>query len=223
MKYTKLFPDEIEDIQYTDEEVQNSEELKLLAVEQNCDIIYYIKNPSEEIKIAAVKQNGCSIYHINNPSEELQMLAVKEDVCAIRYIKKPTKKVLDYVYESEKKVLEYYYKIEAEVSENDKENVIDIIDTTTSKGVVEFFETYWDRIIEYYGQGAKYFIGCPSFVNPGGVYLSKNENKYNGEIYMTFEKEYSLEETVFSKCDNDALVVKIMKQVDWYGVFNIKE
>ena len=97
----------------------------------------------------------------------------------------------------------------------------DIIDTTTSKGVVEFFETYWDRIIENDGERGKYFIEFPFTNNTGGVYLSKNENKYNGKIYMTFEREYSLEEVVLSGCTDYGCIS--MTQIDWYSVFNIKK
>ena len=57
MKYTKLFPDEIYGIPYTNEEVQNNEELQLLAVKQDGNSIEYIENPTEEIKIEAIKEN----------------------------------------------------------------------------------------------------------------------------------------------------------------------
>ena len=90
MKYTKLFPLTINGIQYTDEEVQNSEELQLKASGQGFYVIQHIKNPSEEVKMEAVKQNGHAIEYIENPS----------------------KKVLDYLYKNNRKILELYYKIE---------------------------------------------------------------------------------------------------------------
>ena len=112
MKYTKLFPDTINGIQYTDEEVQNSEELKMEAIKEYGSTIKYIENPTEEMKLDAVKNSGCAIQHINNPSEEMKMKAIKEDYCAIEHIKNPSEKILDYVYYKNKELLKEFYKIE---------------------------------------------------------------------------------------------------------------
>ena len=63
MKYTKLFPVMIGDMEYTDKEVQNSEELQLKAIEEDEYAIEYINNPSNEIQIEAVKENPFAIQH----------------------------------------------------------------------------------------------------------------------------------------------------------------
>ena len=53
-----------------------SDKLKMLAINQNGLVIYYIHELSEEMKIAAVNQNGCAIFYIDNPSREVQLAAI---------------------------------------------------------------------------------------------------------------------------------------------------
>ena len=49
MKYKKFFPFTINGIQYTDEEVQNSEELQLKAIEEDeYAMLKYINKPNQK-------------------------------------------------------------------------------------------------------------------------------------------------------------------------------
>ena len=57
MKYKKLFPFTIGGIQYTDEEVQNNEELQMKAVEQYESFNrVYRKTQVEEMKMCSSKE-----------------------------------------------------------------------------------------------------------------------------------------------------------------------
>jgi hypothetical protein len=49
--------------------------VQLVAVKQDGDAIYHIKNPSEELQLAAVQQNGYAIQYIENPSKKVQLAA----------------------------------------------------------------------------------------------------------------------------------------------------
>ena len=59
--------------------------------------IQFIENPSEEVQMLAVQQDPSVLSYIKNPSEEVQMLAVQQNPRAIKYIKNPTPKVTEYV------------------------------------------------------------------------------------------------------------------------------
>ena len=70
-----------------------SEQVQLVAVQEDGHSIQYIQNPSEQAQLAAVNQNGNSIQFIQNPSEQVQLAAVQEDGYSIKYIENPTDKV----------------------------------------------------------------------------------------------------------------------------------
>ena len=70
-----------------------SEAVKLAAVNQNGLAIRYIENPSEAVQIAAVKQNGLALRYIENPSENVQLAAVKQNPDALLYITNPSEAV----------------------------------------------------------------------------------------------------------------------------------
>ena len=96
----------------------------------------------------------------------------------------------------------------------------DIIDTTTSKGVVEFFETYWDTINETVNTGRYYLNknGSENYNEVGDVYLHR---KSDGRIAFNKEGEHSL--TLGYLSGNEYINKIPMTCVNWYSVFNIKK
>jgi hypothetical protein len=74
-----------------------SEEVQLMAVNENPYSIKYIQNPSQEVQLAAVEKNPYSIREIKNPSERVQLVAVKKNPRSILFIENPTKGVKQYL------------------------------------------------------------------------------------------------------------------------------
>ena len=70
-----------------------SDQVQKLAVQQNSYVIGYIKEPSDQVQKLAVQTNGCAIKYIKEPCEEIQMLAVQQNGCAIKYIKDPSNQI----------------------------------------------------------------------------------------------------------------------------------
>jgi hypothetical protein len=71
-----------------------SEEVQLIAVQQDGDTIQYIENPSEEVQLSAVRQKGSSIRYIKNPSEEVQLAAIEQNYVGFRYIENPSEEAM---------------------------------------------------------------------------------------------------------------------------------
>lgn len=69
------------------------DKLKMIAVQQNGEVIQVIRNATEEMKLAAVQQNGEAIQYIRDPSETIQLAAVQQNPRAIRWIDRPTESV----------------------------------------------------------------------------------------------------------------------------------
>lgn len=65
----------------------------LESIKRKPGIFQYIHNDSEEIRIAAVEHSGHNLEYINNPSEAVQLAAVKNSSVALGYIKNPSEDV----------------------------------------------------------------------------------------------------------------------------------
>lgn len=70
-----------------------SDEMQILAVQQDPENIRYIKLPCYEAVKIVVSNKPEYIAKIKNPSEELQLIAVKQDPILIEKIINPTEKV----------------------------------------------------------------------------------------------------------------------------------
>jgi hypothetical protein len=69
--------------------VEQSEQLKMIAVKSSARSILHIENPSEELQMAAIDDHYSNISFIKSPSDKAQIYAITKDVRAFQYIKSP--------------------------------------------------------------------------------------------------------------------------------------
>lgn len=85
--------------------------------------IRFIKNPSQQIKLLAVQQNGRCIFYINEPDEIIQMAAIKNNPYSVYDIQFPTKLVEKESMEYDISIREYFSNKKQKKQWNKKENV----------------------------------------------------------------------------------------------------
>lgn len=85
------------------------DELCTLAVKQDPQSIYYVKNQTEELCSLSVKQNGTLLYYVNDQTEDICKLAVQQDGKALRYVKNQTVEICTLALKQNKAAIEYVH------------------------------------------------------------------------------------------------------------------
>jgi hypothetical protein len=69
---------------------KRTDELRLLAVQQNGRMLEYVRKQTPEICLAAVQQCGAALQYVKQQTPEICMAAVRQSAWVLEYAEKPT-------------------------------------------------------------------------------------------------------------------------------------